>query len=343
LDVHRKIADLGARALAGEGLDRSDLLELAHHSCRYPQEVLYWANRVRSDRFGRRVRLCSIVAGKLGGCGQDCKWCAQSVRYGGPGAATQRTGPEDILAAARQAAENRAASFGIVNSGAGPSQADLQAVLDAAQRITRDAPNGGIRLCASLGALTETQAMQLAQAGVSRYNHNLETSRRMFPEVVTTHSYDDRLRTLGAARRAGLGLCCGGLFGIGETWEDRAELALTLRDEVAPDVVPLNFLHPMPGTPLADAQPLQPAEALAIIAVFRLAMPDVDIKVAGGRESCLRQLQSWMFYAGATSCIVGNYLTTEGRCADDDLAMISDLGLTVVGELPRPAQIAGST
>lgn len=185
----------------------------------------------------------------------------------------------------------------------------------------------------SLGAISADQARQLAQAGIHRYHHNLETSRRFFPSMVTTHGYDERLETLAAARAVGMSLCSGGIFGIGETWADRVDLALLLRDQVRPDVVPLNFLHPIPGTPLEHARPMPPTEILAIIAVFRLLLPTADIKVAGGRCLNLRDLQSWIFHAGATSLMVGDYLTTPGRDAAADRQMVQDLGLKLVRQL----------
>ena len=160
----------------------------------------------------------------------------------------------------------------------------------------------------------------------------------MYARMVTTHAFEDRLATLDAARRAGISLCCGGLFGLGETWDDRIEMALILREKVKPAVVPMNFLNPIPGTPLARAQPLAPMEILRIIAIFRLAMPDVDVKLAGGREVNLRDMQSWAFHAGSTSTMVGNYLTTTGRTAEEDLQMLQDLGLRVVRDL-KPRKI----
>jgi biotin synthase len=208
-------------------------------------------------------------------------------------------------------------------------------VVAAASEI-RERHGGEIYICASLGELTPQQANRLAEAGVTRYNHNLESSRRFYPNVVSSHSYDDRLATLAAARQAGIGLCCGGIFGLGETWEDRVDLALTLREQVGPKIVPLNFLSPIPGTPMEHATPLTPPEILAIIAIFRLALPAVDLKVAGGRETNLRSLQSWIFHAGATSIITsvtGKYLTTPNQGAAADLQMIRDLGLEIVSEL----------
>ena len=335
------IADLGRRALDGQRLGRLDLIAAAQAGRDRPYDLMYWANEVRTARFGSAVRFCSIAPGKLGGCTEDCKWCAQSAVCASPPKPPGRTGIAEIVAAAADASRLGAASFGIVNSGRRPTQRDLADVAEALARIKAEIkPPAALQTCASLGELTDEQASRLAAAGVRRYNHNLETSRGFFPKVVTTHSYDDRLRAIAAARAAGMSLCCGGIFGLGETWADRVDLALALRDEVRPDVVPLNFLHPIPGTPLQAARPLEPVEILRIIAVFRLAMPEVDLKIAGGREKNLRDLQGWMFYAGATSCLLGNYLTTSGRAAQEDLQMVADLGLKLVAELPaarRPA------
>ena len=338
--MNESSADLGRRALAGERLSRLELLNLAQAARQSPYDLLYWANRIRTGRFGNAVGFCSIAPGKLGNCSEDCKWCAQSATCAKPGRKPRHTPAREIVAAAENAARQKAACFGIVNSGRRPGKADLEAVADAAAQIKTAGrgPGANLRLCASLGELTDAQARQLLAAGITRYNHNLETSRSFYPTVVTSHTYDDRLATLAAARRAGLGLCCGGIFGIGESWDDRVELALTLRDEVAPDIVPLNFLHPIPGTPLENSVPLQPIEILCIIALFRLAMPETDLKIAGGREKNLRDMQSWIFYAGATSCILGNYLTTAGRSVPEDLQMFADLGLEVVTQLPTQGQ-----
>ncbi len=187
-----------------------------------------------------------------------------------------------------------------------------------------------------LRALSPERARRLAGAGFVRYNHNLETSARFFAAVCTTHTYEDRVRSARSALEAGLELCCGGLMGMGETDEDRVDLALAVR-ELGSHVVPVNFLHPIPGTPLADAAPMSPLEILSVTAMFRLVMPDRIIKLAGGREKNLGQLQSLMFMAGADSCIVGNYLTTAGRPAEEDLALIRDLGLVPA---PRPGPMA---
>jgi biotin synthase len=319
-------------------------LRLADLAAADPWEAIFWSNRVRQWQFGNQVRFCSIVAGRLGACGEDCKWCAQSLAWYKPGrqgpygvlATKPRVAPrEKILAAARTAWGDGSACLGIVHSGRRPSKADLTAVTEAAKAVLAD-KSCLLGVCASLGEISTEQAHQLAQAGIRRYHHNLETSRRFFPSMVTTHGYDDRLATLAAARAAGMSLCCGGIFGLGETWADRVELATVLRDQVRPEVVPLNFLHPIPGTPLEHAQPLPPTEILAIIAVYRLILPQADIKVAGGRGVNLRDLQSWIFHAGATSVMVGDYLTTAGRDTAADRQMVQDLGLTLVKDFSRP-------
>ena len=298
--------------------------------------LLAAAGEVRRHVFGNQVRMCSIVAGKLGGCGEDCAWCAQSCTADTEqGTHTQRTSPGDMLAAARHAAGQGAAGrMGIVNAGRRPTQRDLDDVIEATRLMTAD-PGCEMLPCASLGELTPDQARQLADAGVTRYHHNLETSRRLFAELVTTHSYDERIETLRAAKDAGMSLCCGGLFGLGEAWPDRLDLALTIRDQVAPDCVPVNFLNPIPGTRLADRPTLPADEGLAIIAMFRLIMPRTDIKVAGGRETCLGDQQYRMFQAGATSCMTGDYLTTMGQGTEADKAMVAEQGFQIVPEL-RP-------
>ncbi len=329
--VDELIADKARRALAGERLSREDVVALVVAGQEHPYDLMYWANRLRTARFATAVRLCSIIPGKLGACTEDCKWCAQSARYQAE-SQPKVTTSDDILTAGRQARQNGASSLGIVNSGRKPTAADISAAVAAAERLRTDLGDD-LTLCASLGELTDSQAQRLVAAGFTRYNHNLETSRRMYPQVVTTHTYTDRLRTLEVARDTGLSVCCGALFGLGETWEDRVDVAMALRDEVRPEVVPLNFLHPIPGTPLGHAKPMSPLEILTVIAMFRLVLPAVDIKVAGGREHNLRHMQSWMFYAGATSCVVGDYLATGGRPAAEDLQMIADLGLRVVRDL----------
>jgi len=330
------IADIGRRVLDRQALDRATILSLVQAATEQPYELMHWAWQIRQQRFGRDVAFCSIIPGKLGGCGEDCKWCAQSASHAAEPTAPQITSFADIEHAAKAAAEHHAGCFCIVNSGRKPTAGDVQSVASTAQALYKNIDGGQMCVSASLGELTPDHARQLAAAGVKRYNHNLETSRRHYAKMVTSHTYDDRLAALRNAQQAGMQLCCGGIFGMGETWDDRIDLALTLRDEVKPVVTTMNFLHPIPGTPLENTAPLPPLEILSIIAVFRFILPQVDLKICGGRGVNLRDLQSWIFYAGATSCLVGQYLTTSGRGVPDDIRMAGDLGLRVVQELPSP-------
>jgi biotin synthase len=315
------------RVEAGERLGREDALALLKAAERDPWPVLAAADRVRRRFRGRVVHLCSISAVKLGRCGENCRWCAQSAHWATAIEAHGLLSTEELVRQAQAAAARGAERFGLVTSGARLSRAELDAVLASAAAIRE---RTGLAVCGSFGALGGEDARRLAQAGIGRYNHNLETSARHFPRVCTTHTYEDRVRTARAVLEAGLELCCGGLFGMGETDEDRVDLALAVRD-IGAHVVPLNFLHPIPGTPLADAPPLEPLKILSIVAMFRMLLPDRIIKLAGGREKNLRDLQGLMFFAGADSCMVGGYLTTPGRAAEDDLRMIRDLGLEIAG------------
>ncbi|NLX57762.1 MAG: biotin synthase BioB [Phycisphaerae bacterium] len=322
-----------ARALLdGRQMSRSEALALTDLNQSDTGELLHWACRIRERCFGRRVSFCCIAPGRLGGCDQDCAWCGQSARHTSPVSEAQQPDLGQWLEAARKARQSHATCFCMVNPGRRPRDEDLQSL----ERLNEKLKLEGLPpACASLGELDAPTAMRLRAASVVRYNHNLETSRSHFGRVVTTHSYDDRLSTLQAARAAGMALCCGGIFGIGETWDDRIELAFTLRDHVKPDVVPLNFLDARPGTPMASAKALSPLECLRIIALFRFVLPTTNIKIAGGRRM-LRDLQSWVFHAGASSLMVGDYLTTTGRDAEMDIQMVMDLGLELVDGHKEP-------
>ena len=334
-----KFEKIKEQALAGNPLVRDDALFLVKMAQKGGVEkLLKLAGEVRRERFGNQVRLCSIVPGKLGNCPNDCKWCAQSTKSAPDLTKPHRTPLEEILQAAQDSAKLGSTSMGIVNSGNGPSKRDLNDVIDASEELYNTIGEQ-ISLCASLGELSEKQAEILSESKITRYHHNLETSRRFFPTVVSSHSYDSKLKTLKAAKHAGLKVCSGGLFGMGETWEDRIELGDTLRDIVKPDIVPLNFLSPIPGTPLGNLKMLPKEEILTIIAIFRLMLPDADIKVAGGREKTLGVMQNRIFEAGATSCMIGNYLTTAGQKPEEDLKMIRDLGLKITRNLINSRQL----
>lgn len=287
------------------------------------EDMLYWANRIRQKYFGNKIKVCSIVAGKLGGCDQDCAFCAQSVRYDTAVGETEILSDEKILSAAAQAKENGVPNFGIVYSGRAISGTEFDRVEKLIRRITDEY---GLGMCASLGIITDDQAKRLVAAGLRRYNHNLETSERHFADVVTTHKFADRVKTIKSAQDAGLGICAGGIFGIGETDEDRIDMAMQLR-QLGVDTVPMNFLHPIAGTPLGEMETLKPKQILTIIAMYRFILPETNLKIAGGRVLNLRDLQSWIFRAGATSILTGNYLTTAGRDVKDDMQMLKDLDL----------------
>ena len=317
------VRDTAERVLAGEPAERETALWLAAEA--EFDELLFWANRLRRRFCGDIVRLCSILNAKSGACSEDCAFCAQSARHRTDAPVYPLVPKEHIIAEARAAAERGADRFGIVTSGesACRSRQDFATICDAAAAIEA---GGEIHACCSIGRLSPDDAGQLAAAGVRRIHHNLETSARFYPEICTTHSHESRVETVRHAKAAGLEVCSGGIVGLGETWADRVDLALALRD-LEVDSVPINFLMPIAGTRLEDRPPLKPREALRVIALFRFLLPEKEIKVCGGREVTLRDLQSWMFRAGASGTMLGNYLTTAGRSAADDLEMLADLGL----------------
>ncbi|MHC4646628.1 MAG: biotin synthase BioB, partial [Planctomycetota bacterium] len=254
---------------------------------------------------------------------QDCRFCAQSARYSAGYTRSKTLSDEEVLRAAEQAKSNGVARFGIVYSGRAVSEKELARL---GELIAQIRERFGLKVCASLGTITEQQAKRLADSGLTGYNHNLETSERHFPDIVTTHKYADRLNTIRAAQAAGLRVCAGGIFGIGESDGDRIEMALELR-RLGVDTVPMNFLHPIEGTPLGEAKTLQPREILGIIALYRFILPQTTLKIAGGRVLNLRDLQSWIFHAGANAILSGDYLTTAGRAVKEDMEMLTDLGL----------------
>jgi biotin synthase len=316
-------------ASSGRGIGVPDALAVL----RLPQESLWRlldvTESVRRLFKGDGIRLCAIVNAKSGLCSEDCSFCSQSSRS----AAKIRKYPllevEEILAAARRAKAAGAREFSIVASGrAMRGRRELERVGDAVARIDAEL---GLETCASLGSLSAENVSYLLSRGLRSVHHNLETSRRFFPSVCTTHDYEEDVRAVRAAKAGGAWVCCGGIFGLGETDEDRVALSMTLR-ELDVDSIPVNFLNPVEGTPLEGKRELTPFSCLKIIAMLRLCHPGREIIVCGGREVNLRDLQALMFAAGATGTMVGDYLTTQGRPAEEDFRLIRDLGLSV-----RPA------
>jgi len=288
--------------------------------------LFYGACRIRDHYNGRGIRLCAIVNAKSGRCPEDCAFCAQSAHHQTEIEAYPLMGPDEIVLKAQEAKAMGARRFAIVASGKALTEKELD---KAAQAIGLIKEETGLIPCASLGMLTSEAARRLKAVGLNRFHHNLETARSFFREICTTHAYDEDLDTLRTAKEAGLQVCSGGIFGLGESPEQRLELAYTLK-EVGVDSVALNFLDPIPGTPLERAEALAPLEILRFVALFRFILPDRDIRICGGREYGLRDLHSLVLWAGANGIMIGNYLTTKGRDHLADLQMIGDLGLEVL-------------
>jgi biotin synthase len=307
--------------------DRKTLAELASWPAQRTPELLRMAGEARDAVSGARVSLEVLYNAKKGGCSEDCHFCSQSARYATGVEPEQLGAVDDFLAAARDAARRGAGEFCIVVAVRGPSARLLQRVVEATRRIKEELP---LKVAVSLGILREAQVRALVDAGVDKVNHNLETSRRYFPSICTTHTFDERWDTCMLVKRYGLELCSGGIIGMGETQADRLDFLAALQ-ELAPEEVPINFLNPRPGTPLGARPLLDPQEALRFIALARLALPHALIRLAGGREITLRGMQELGMTAGANGLILGNYLTTSGRADEEDFAMLERLGFVATG------------
>ncbi|MEW6447316.1 MAG: biotin synthase BioB [Bacillota bacterium] len=287
--------------------------------------LLGWADTVRKHFRGKKVELCAIVNARAGRCSEDCRFCAQSARYR-TGAPLYPLLPEaEIIERARAAWSAGIRRFSLVASGRDPG-GDFDKVLGVIRSLKRELPR--LKLCASLGIISTAEGRALKEAGIDRYHHNLEAAASFFSEVCTTHRYLDRVATILAAREAGLEICAGGIIGLGETPEQRLELAFALRD-LGINSIPVNILHPIPGTPLAAQTPLPPLEILRTLAVFRLVLPQAVIRYAGGREHNLRDVQALGLAGGVDGLITGDYLTTRGQGTARDIQLIRDLGLEI--------------
>ena len=284
-------------------------------------ELMHEANKLRQKYKGNKIKLCAIVNAKSGKCSEDCSFCAQSGHHHTNTAAYPLLSSEEILQAAKGAEKNMGATcFSVVTSGkATNTKAELETICQETK----------LNRCVSIGILTKPELLELKAKGLKRLHHNLETAKSFFDQVCTTHIYEERLNTIKAAKEIGLEVCSGGIFGLGESLEQRIELGLTLK-EFKVESVPINILNPIPGTPAAkNYQPMKPLEVLRLIATYRLLMPKADLGVFGGREKALGPLQPLMFLAGANVTLVGDYLTTKGQQASQDLEMIKALGLEI--------------
>lgn len=329
---------LANQVIAGVQLDRPTALQLTQIEGQDHILLLCEAaDRVRRACCGNTVDLCSIVNVKSGNCSENCSFCAQSAHHPGDDSPIYgMKSPAEVLAQAKAAEAAGARRFCLVSQGRGPKYgglhaADFEQVLEIVRTIIAET---SIKPCCALGEVNAEQAAALREAGVTRYNHNLESSETFFPQVATTHRWRDRVETIQTLKAAGIQACTGGIFGLGESWADRVDLALALRD-LEVESVPLNLLNARPGTPLAQNPKLDPYEALKAIALFRLLLPHQILRYAGGREVVMGELQALGLKAGINAMLVGHYLTTMGQPPDQDHAMLAALGLEG-GEAPIP-------
>jgi biotin synthase len=321
--------DLAELALAGIAPGSDQALAVLASPDDELLPLLHAAFRVRHRHHGRDVRIHVLQNAKSGLCPEDCAFCSQSVQFHSGVDRYQLQSVAGLVDGARKAAAMGAVKYCMVTSTRGPSERDLDVICDAVRQIKAEL---NINVCTSLGLLREGQAERLAAAGVTRFNHNLESSRGHFPEVCSTHTYDDRIRTVRAVKAAGMEVCCGGIMGMGESPRDRVALAFELR-ELEVESIPVNFLDPRPGTPLGKSPRLSPQDCLRTLAMFRFVNPSRDIRVAGGREVNLGQLQPLALYP-ANSIFSNGYLTTPGQGAEADMRMITDAGFRIAELLP---------
>ncbi len=279
------------------------------------------ADRIRSAFRGDKVDLCTIINGKSGRCSEDCRFCAQSNRYDGVCDSYGFLDCDTIVSEAKSNWSEGVDRFSIVTSGRALNGEEFRRALEAYRRMHEET---GLQLCASMGLLTRQQLQQLKDAGVSRYHENIETSRRFFPQICTTHTYDDKIQVIRAAQEIGLSVCSGGIIGMGETWEDRIDMAISLA-ELDIRSIPINVLTPIPGTPLAGRDRLSDSEILRTVAIFRYVVPEADIRMAAGRVLCENHGAA-LFESGASAAITGNMLTTTGATIREDRQMLIDLG-----------------
>ncbi len=323
-ESHRLVDAALAEVLAGRPVSREACAAMIEFEA--SSDILYLAqaaNRIRDHHMGAIADLCTLVNAKSGACIEDCAFCSQSSRYKTESPVYPLLPVEQMVAAARKAEASGAHNFCIVCSGDAPRADELPEIAEAVRRIVAET---SLQVTCSLGALTEAQVALLKDAGMTRYNHNIETAKSHFHNIVTSHTFDDRVRTIRNVHAQGLEACCGGIIGMGETRAQRLEFAFQLR-ELGTDCFTLNILNPRPGTPLGDVPPLTPLEILKTIAVFRFIIPDKILKLSGGREANLRDLQGTAMLSGANGLITGGYLTTAGQGTGKDLRMLEDAGL----------------
>ena len=317
---------IGERVLEGGSITKEEALAVLESSNDELLDIAQAAFRIRRKYFGKTVSIHLLQNVKSGICPEDCTFCSQSSKYKNDVERYTMQTVETIVDGAQAAVDRNAKRYCMVASSRAPSPKELEVVCEATRIIKQKHPS--LEICSSLGLLTEDKAQQLKEAGVNRFNHNLETSENFFPEVVTTHDFEERIHTAKTAKKVGLDLCCGGLYGMGESLQDRVDLAFALAD-LDVDSVPVNFLDPRPGTPFyGKPNPLNPNDCIRALCMMRFVCPSAEIRVAGGREKTLRGLQSLALYP-ANSIFTAGYLTTGGAEYDEDKQMIEDAGFEI--------------
>ena len=324
--MEKLITDITQRIIDGGSLTPEEAVRLSSLQGPAVFDLFRAASLVKDHFVGPEIHLCSIINAKSGRCAEDCAFCAQSAHHQTDALVYPLVQEERLLEAARAAEQSGSACFGIITSGTTVNAPELEQILAALSRIRQETT---ILPSCSLGIIDEATARKLKDAGMDTYHHNLETAASFFPSICTTHPYEDDVNTVRAVKKAGVKVCCGGIFGLGESPEQRVEMAFTLK-ELDVDSVPINFLNPIEGTKLEGAANIGAMACLKTIAIYRLILPGKRITVCGGREKNLRDLQSWIFFAGANGTMIGNYLTTRGRNIAVDLQMFDDLGLKTV-------------
>lgn len=310
------------KVLKGIGIRWDEAIELSQLEGEDIISLLDLANRVREINAGKRMDLCSIMAAKVGHCSEDCKFCSQSVHHLCNIEVYGLIDDGEVLRRIEEIESSGAHRFCLVTSGETLTDREFERVLQIYTLLNRETD---LQLCASLGSLDRSRAYALRESGVVMYHHNVETSHSFFPKICTTHTYDDRVKTIEAAKKAGLKVCCGGIISMGESMEERLELAFELR-ELDVDSIPINILNPIEGTPLEGIELLSHEELLKSIALFRLIMPKQLIRLAGGKENGLGSDEKMAYMGGINGALVGNYLTTKGHDAGDELKVFEEMG-----------------
>lgn len=320
--MRKEIQKIGDKVLEGGSVNTKEIYPLLETKGPDIIELAAVANRVREEFNGNEIDLCSLLNAKSGRCPEDCGFCAQSAHYKTEALVYPMMDTNRIVEEAKKAQRKGTGRFCLITSGRELNDEEFETILRALDRIRRETT---LDLDCSLGTLSKERAESLKKVGVTRYNHNVETAESHFPQICSTHSFRDRVKTIEVLKEQGFSICCGGIIGLGESPQQRLELAFSLR-QLGIDCIPFNILNPRPGTPLEHSESIPPMEIIKTISLFRLVLPKGTIKIAGGREANLRDLQSLALLAGANGLIVGNYLTTPGRNAEDDFRMIKDLG-----------------